>query len=406
MDTHSFETAQEAQVYIRDQVDTPVDRKEVLNDKLDLRAYAHGLPSGGFTNIYDISYRPDVASAICVSDELRSVYSHAQENPRNVATVSGGFFFLADQCEKLPRQLALNLAIADGRVRSLPVVDREAVITTNGRLSTSKILAWGELSINGVIRSWAGSKTDHEADCTVYGNGNSVIAHQRHESTGSVRVHETSSRYTPVTEDKDLVDIGFLAQPDGSFMSAGLKGGGGLDIFGYDVVLRGNRAVLPAGKALNMKVRNVGSLVIDRSLQGAFSAGPLLSESNFEQHAINSDSSLGSVGPFLERPLARTALYETDDGVVHVRLFDGRPGSETFPGVTPSEAVAMIREDNFVTWGCFLDPGQTAKLNVRHDEGVTSYGNRHYLKWATKPGERFDWVPELGRPVATMIAIQ
>ncbi len=104
--------------------------------------------------------------------------------------------------------------------------------------------------------------------------------------------------------------------------------------------------------------------------------------------------------------MARTLAYKTADGMVHIRLFDGRPGSTVFPGVTPAEAKAIISEGAEIVWGCFLDPGQTSKLCVRTLDGVGSYGNSHYLRWPTEEKPGFTWVPRIGRPIASAIALQ
>lgn len=75
-------------------------------------------------------------------------------------------------------------------------------------------------------------------------------------------------------------------------------------------------------------------------------------------------------------------------------------------GVTPTQAAQAIKNETDVAWGCFLDPGQTAKLTVRGDTDIASYGNTHYLKWPKQPGGKFIWVPKTGRPVASMIALR
>jgi len=155
-----------------------------------------------------------------------------------------------------------------------------------------------------------------------------------------------------------------------------------------------------------MKVRTIDNKAIDGSLQGAVSVGPMLGEADFTNHPINSDKSLGGKPPFLDVPLVRTVLYEKDDGTMHLRLFDGRPGSPIFPGVTPRQAADAIKGESEIAWGCFLDPGQTAKLIVRTQNDMASYGNTHYLKWPEQPGEKFIWVPKTGRPVASMITLR
>lgn len=180
---------------------------------------------------------------------------------------------------------------------------------------------------------------------------------------------------------------------------------GGLDIFNHDVVARMHERHAH-GELPEMHVRTLGGKAIDGSLQGALSVGPMLDTENFTSHPVNRDASLGGRPPFLDVPLARTVLYETDDGMVHLRLFDGRPGSSIFPGVTPDQVSQFVTSEENVTWGCFLDPGQTAKLVVRGDDDIASYGNTHYLKWPKQPGEKFIWVPKSGRPTASTITLR
>lgn len=59
-----------------------------------------------------------------------------------------------------------------------------------------------------------------------------------------------------------------------------------------------------------------------------------------------------------------------------------------------------------VAWGCFLDPGQTAKLVVRDGNELASCGNMHYLKWPQIPNDKYVWVPNIGRPTASTIALR
>ena len=75
-----------------------------------------------------------------------------------VAT-GGGFFFLADRASAMPRQLGLNLALQGGRLHGLPVVDREAVLIGNERLSTRYLQALGTLSMGATELGWSGSLT-------------------------------------------------------------------------------------------------------------------------------------------------------------------------------------------------------------------------------------------------------
>lgn len=382
----SFETVAEAQEYVRHIIDVPVtEHKEAIAESVQFHAFPYGLADGRFTNVYDISYRKGEAiPAIHVHDRLLSVYDFARSHGGSVVS-SGGFFFLAGVTSGMPRQLSLNLAIANGELLSLPVLDREAVFCNGHMLFARPVRSLGTLSINGCELSWSGSLTDYETDAKVFGNGNAIITHQRNEATGSVRVLDERSRFTPPIEHDDIVDIGFVARGDGTFEGRDASTTGGVDIFAHDVVVRCHQRYLT--KDPEMWVHTIDAVPIDSSMLGALSVGPMLDTPDFNAHSINRDKSLSDKPPFLERPMARTVLYETEDGKIHIRLYDGRPGSDVFPGVTPTEVVEAICAEGNVVWGCFLDPGQTAKLCVRTGDNIESLGNRHYLKWPTEPGE-------------------
>jgi len=403
----SFETDREAKNFIREQIDVPVSETvESLGDGVVLHIFSQELNEGVFTNVYDLSFPAGrLRPSIDLQDKLVSVFDYARAHPDIRVATGGGFFFLADRSSGAPRQLGLNLALSNGRIHNFPVVDREAIVVDNERLGARHIQALGTLGISGTELSWSGSLTQHETDVKIFANGNGVITHMRNDVTGSVRVLDEHSRYTPPIDAEDMVDIGFIHRDDGVFVGVSGSRRGGMDIFTHDVVLRSHERHVH-GELPKMQVHTLGEKAVDSALQGAISAGPMLDTENFTEHPINSDKSLGSKPPFLDIPLARTVLYETDNGVVHIRLFDGRPGSPIFPGIAPDQAAKAIKEETDVAWGCFLDPGQTAKLIIQGDEDIASYGNRHYLKWPQLPGERFIWVPKTGRPTASIIALR
>lgn len=401
---HSFDTDIAAKEFVRKRVDVPaVERIEDLGAGMVLHTSTQEIDESTFTNVYDLSFPAEHSTpSIKLHDTLTSVFDHVKTDKGLRAATGGGFFFLADQASTVPRQLGLNLALADGQVQGFPVVDREAVLISNERLGSEYLPALGALAINDSELSWSGSLTSHVTDTKVFAVGNCIITHMQNDATGSVRVLEESSRYTPAITADDMVDVGFIKREDGVFIGVTSSHEGNLDIFNHDIVVRMHERYIH-GELPEMHVRTIGEKAMDGSLQGALSVGPMLSDENFARHPINSDPSLGGRPPFLDVPLARTVLYETDEGMIHLRLFDGRPGSAVFPGVTPSQVAGLIPDRENMTWGCFLDPGQTAKLVVRHGDNIASHGNAHYLKWPNYPGEKFVWVPKAGRPVASMI---
>lgn len=404
---YSFETNAQAKEFVRSRVDQPVsDHVETLGDGVSLHAYPLELTDGKFTNVYDVSYHPDsVRPEIGLHNPLVSVYDYAKDRQDVRVATGGGFFFLADRASALPRHLGLNLAFVDGQVHSFPVVDREAVFCDGERLSAEHTLALGMLGVNGSEISWSGSLTAHDTDAKVYANGNSVIAHVQSDATGSVRVLDESSRYTPEIDLDDLTDIGFIRRDDGVFVGVSRNNAGGMDIFGHDVVVRTHERFVHSNFP-ELRVLTLGNRAIDAGLQGGVSVGPMLNMADYTNHPVNKDASLGGKPPFLDVPLARVALFETGNGAMHLRLFDGRPGSPVFPGVTPNQAAEAIHGEDSVVWGCFLDPGQTAKLVTRSGGDVSSYGNTHYLKWPELPDDKYVWVPKTGRPVASTIALR
>lgn len=403
----SFETEDAAKEFVREHIDIPVAAKlRQLGDGLTLQTFPLSLGDGTFTNVYDLLVSSDdFRHNIEFPEQLTSVFNRVKADPYIRAAMSGGFF-LADRADSEPRELGLNLALSSGQLLSFPVVDREVLIASEGRLSVQNLQALGVISINGKDVTWSGSLTSHNAEAKVFGNGNSVITHVANDLTGTVRTLDEGSRYTPVKEaDDDTVDVGFMRREDGSFVGIASSKTGGVDTFNYDVALRLHERHVAKGLP-EMRARTVGSLAVDGSRLSAVSVGPMLDETDFTGHAINYDLSLGGRPPFLDVPLARAIVYAEDSGVIHYRLFDGRPGSPVFPGVTPAQAAEIIKQETDIAWGCFLGPGQTAKMVTRHESELESHGNRHYLKWPNYPGERFIWVPATGRPVASIITLR
>lgn len=407
---HTFRTHSEAVSFVTPQVDSPVlYRHEQLSTGISLETSAQDLPDGRFANIYDLSFQQKQATpSIFIPDEPRSVRGHLNRRPRLIAASSGGFFFLADEYSRRPQVAALNLAVANGTVRSMPVSDREALVLERGVVSARCLRALGELSVNGRSLSWAGSNTEYTADCYVFGTGNSIIQHVQNELTGSRRVLYEPSSYTPrLDTQSDWIDVGFNSATGNQLTGTVESMEGGLDIFAHTLVLRLPKSYVSRDYINTLRIHSVDSFRAHKS-NSAISSGPLL-DTDCEQHPINSDLSLGSKPPFTNRPMARFAIFGTEQETVHLQLFDGRPGSATFSGVTPDEANKIISDRHGrVTWGCFLDPGQTAKLATRsqYDKGTDSYGNMHYVRWPKKQTGKYRWIPEIGRPVGSIITVQ
>jgi hypothetical protein len=402
----SFRSLQEAARFMETEIDRPApSRVAYLENGFELRIGSHTFSDGRYTNVYDLSWDPDdVRAAMHFSPRPTEAVETAQ---RTLATTTAGFFVLADEAPALPPQTSLNLAIEQGRVLSLPVVDREAVICRDGVLSAHHISADGQVVINGNEVTWAGSLTGRSAQSYVYGNGNIVIDRRKDPVRGGVRVLDDASRMTPAMPAGDgWVDVGFRATADGGFRSAAIAPEGGMDIFAYDIVMRcQDRHIDPHGSN-TMDIRRIGSLQADAFPDFAVTVGPSLDDPDFAAHPINQDRSLGDAPPFVDARKVRMILYQDPQGRTHLRLFDGRPGSPSFEGPTPAEARDAIAADTGYRWGCFLDGGGTAKMWVREDGVMRSYGNRHYLRWPKQNEDQFIWVPDTGRPISSVLTFQ
>ena len=408
-----FDTAEKAKQYIASQVDVKALENSIrLGGGATMNVSSREFEDGCFTNIYDLAVDVrNVKAQVHASTALKGVGEFLQAVPNSLAATSGGFLYLADVSSGTPRQKALNLALEkNGLLSSVPVVDRETLICDqNGNLSARFVQACGELTIDGKTLSWAGSRTSYTADCQVFGNGNIVITHIANpDPTGrkdSLRVLEEYSRYTPVIDKgNDLVDVGLIALEGGLFQPIKIYPEGKADLFQYDTVIRCKSQHIPRGIESKITIHTVGQLKLSKNYQGAISVGPLLSEQDFTTNAINFDPSLGSNPPFFNTRMVRLAIYATAKGKLHMRLFDGRPESPRFRGVTPREAVAIINEEDEIVWGAFLDPGRTAKISTgRHP--TTSYGNAHYLRWPTDASSQYEWVPGAGRPVPSAVTL-
>jgi hypothetical protein len=142
----SFETISESQKFMESQIDIPIADCKVSQGGMNLHTYSYDFEEDRFTNIYDLSFLlQDVTPKFQVYNRLTSIYDHMHKDLDSQAAIVGGFFFLADKYTHSPRQLALNMAIVDSTVHSLPIIDREAIIINEGRLSYQHIKAMGML---------------------------------------------------------------------------------------------------------------------------------------------------------------------------------------------------------------------------------------------------------------------
>lgn len=147
----SFDNYGSARAFIQERVDKPaLEYSEALGN-LVLHTFSQELEEKGtFTNIYDLSFPAGAAQPqIDLHNKLTSVFDYVTNSGQTVGAMGGGFFFLADRASQSPRQLALNLALANGQIHSLPVVDRETITTDGQNLRAEYAQSLGVMTING-----------------------------------------------------------------------------------------------------------------------------------------------------------------------------------------------------------------------------------------------------------------
>ena len=387
----------------RTQFDAPVPTfQKELSEGLTFSARAYDLSDHRFTNLYGIS--SDAPPQLVFPQTLTTSRQLLQSDTQVHTATSGGFFFLADE-DFSPACNSLNLAIdKGGQVLSLPVADKRETLVIDERdvVYMRTLGAWGIVLVNGYELTWS-SSTDDDTDITVYGNGNSVIKHVKDDTTGVKRILDKGSHFTPNEIPDDFVDLGLIGATDAHLIEAN-RAKGNLEILSHNTVMRiPEKYVRPKPDENEIVVKEIGDIAVD-GIRQAITVGPDLPTRDFASHPINSDESLGGKPPFSGRPIAQNMIFQTEDGKIHTQIFDGRPGSESFSGVTPNEARDIILRDFVVAWGCFLDVGQTANLSFTHDNKIKTYGNRHYAKWNFPEPGQFAWTEDsAARPVANLL---
>lgn len=380
-----------------------------LRSGVNLTTASYDLPSGSFTNSYDLAFASDDQSLAVKVDSKPRLYSIRRmliNDRRIIASINGGFFFLADSAQFQPSEYSYNLCIRDKKVVSLPSADRAAVISKDGKIDVVELKAAGNLRIGKGSVDWVGKNSDSAGplnnSAVLYNSACCEVQHMPSERTGQARVLIAEKNFTPKT--KDGFDLVINSDKNGLVVSS-LNTGGNTNYFAGAFVLQiQNQDPAKYKPGDRVDPEHVDFLPLN-DIDSAITIGP--SVKHFlknTDHPINSDSSLGSHPPFVDKPLARSIIYKTSDGVVHFRIFDGAPRTELFKGVTPSW-LANNMPVNHAEWMYDLDPGQSTRLVVREDGEVSSYGNSHYMRWPKSENTTFLWSGANGRLVPSSISL-
>jgi len=331
-----------------------------------------------FTNSYDLSY--DTRDSLT----LPSIRSRASpfalyelfNNKNVVGAINAGFFYLVDECCQYPQQAAYDLCIRDNQIFGLPLADRAALLEVDFKLFTRKLNATGTISIDGKDFTWKGLKShkNEGTDFILFNSSFCSVKHKECPKTGTKRILEESSIYTPLDESITDVLVGYDRE---NLIIKRIKRGGLCNIFDGNFVLRfANNRNCCFKVGMKVKPKFVDGQNLDLVNSGITIGPSVYHFENNDDHEINHDTCHGSKKPtYSERKLAMSMIYEDMANKIHLRIFDGVPAIENFTGITAKE-IGHIIPRNETKRAYLLDPGQSSKMVVREGRsGVVAYGN-------------------------------
>jgi hypothetical protein len=389
-----------------------------LADGLSLRISSLDLQNG-FTNVYTMTWdtaHPAVIPSIETRPSgfyLRKVTDH-DPSIRLIANL--GFFFLADEAAFEPQEKTLNLCIRDGRIKSLPCVDRPILYLQKGTLRARETRAQGTIAIDREILCWVGANSQKESPAAsaarLYGSGYCRIEHREADEFGMKRrVLDPATNYTPKTAGIDLI---INEDCEGCLRITDIAEGGGSNLFSGRFILQ-----IPhpqAGERYKVGAQ-VDPLELDGLRLGTITSGVTIGPNVYQfvhrsdeeicADCINHDFSLGSEPPFAAHSRkARMILYQADQKT-HLVLFDGAPYTSNFQGVTIQEVYDFLPEV-YRRDAWFLDPGHSVRMIGVSAETQERFicGNKHKSRRSkAKPNTRL-WNAPNGTRVSSALVLR
>lgn len=324
-----------------------------------------------------------------------------------------GYYYLTTH-EKLdkvkpPRIRVCNLAVYRGKIINLPIVDRSAFLSfKDKKFYLGLIRAEGLVEIGGQVSQWAGSKTGHPREVTVYNNSNIVVTAFKHPIIGPFRT-PNKTFITPRGGHKLLV----CTVKYGKVTIAGIKKS--------KTLINSCDLVLEVRKGLEAKIAEpVNFITLDNfklhDAEFGVSIGPVLRRAQQERIKQVTKEGLDN-DPFLSNAphregisLARGCLVDLGGGKLAAVTIDGIPqAGDIYPGVTPeqlSEFVCSVYPEHKIA--VCTDPSNTVKAIYLNGKKTYIFGNNHYLAYRRlKSGELKFWPDGMrGRKLHTMFVIK
>ena len=371
------------------------------------------LPDGGLTNSYEIIIAHNSSSHLEVRSVPTPQFMHKiLKDLRVHAIINGGFFYLADEHDKGPHDASFNFCVRDGALVSLPVINRAVIIQTHNGIEGKMIRAVGTMRIDSKPFLWIGALEYGSRDMNILFNSACCHIERGYDPNKRVqpRVLNKENNRTPNADRR--TDIVVRMRDDGVLHVQDICNGGGTDFFSGNFILnvpKENAAGISIGDIVHPET--LDDLRLD-AVESAITVGPSLEEGivpDLDTLSINNDPSLANK-PFQDIRTARSIIYRTNDGSIHLRIFDGARDSKTFKGITPRETYDIIYGEypNKIEWAFHLDGSQSARAVFRRAGSFEPYGNLHYARWPWKGFEdqtRYFLDPWRGRKTASVLCV-
>ncbi len=363
--------------------------------------------NGDFTNMYRVTFSSteDIEFEINTKNFKSHLQRQLINNESVVCSINGGFFFLTDdKSGNLPKETVLGTIVRDGMLYGVQSHNRPVLwVDEAGVLQVTEVMSEGCVMIGDMTFLWAGNNSGKKnSEIKLFGVDSCIIQHVSNSETGTKRILNEELSKTPAKT--DIVDI-VCEVKEGHLVVSDKREGGGTSFLEGNFILQGDKEALQTISVGDIVTINYNDLNV-KDIRNAVTVGPSVFHFEAERdHPINHDRSLGDKPPFSDRRMARSVVYKTINDAVTFEVFDGAPKTSAFQGINPQEVAEIIKQSEIsLEWAYFLDPGQSARLVVRHADGsVEGYGNRHYVRWPSSVNQPYLWAGEHGRAVPSVV---
>lgn len=360
-----------------------------------LKTMARDFSPYNFTNISNVYWKSDAKHLVQTIQSSNTPFylaDQVRENPRTIATINGGFFFIVDEGDRTPIDLPYNLCIRNGKIMGLPSWDHPIAYIQDGKLHTRETKATGEILIGEKKLSWVGAnsvlKQTNTSDAVMYNSKCSDVKKVRDANNIQIGILDSQHIFTP--KGTDFVDIVVGRDEQGSLIVTHINILGGTHYFEGLFILQ-----IPQ----SLHSFSVGQKVVPLTLD------------TLDLRPISSGITIGrSVrDPFfleevrVDRRDVRSVIAEDRAGNIHMFVFDGSKYIPGFNGVSARDISEFFAPDKF-KWAYFLDGGGSSRIIVREDKHLEYLANEFVFIKLPDGTHLWDW--KRGRMLASSIVLR